>query len=240
MDNVVVTGASRGLGLAIATRLAAAGYQVVAVARGRSAELDAAIEAAAGALRFAAFDLTAIDAIPEFTLALRRDVGPLYGLVNNAGIGTAGLLATMPTADIEALLRLNTLAPIVLTKHVVRGMMAQGRGRIVNLASVVASTGYSALSVYGASKAAMVGFTRSLAREVGPSGITVNALAPGFVDTRMTGGLDEGQRARIAARSALRRFADVEDVAAMAVHLIGETGRNITGAVMTIDAGASA
>ncbi|MGD0723775.1 MAG: SDR family NAD(P)-dependent oxidoreductase [Roseiarcus sp.] len=240
MDNVVVTGASRGLGLAIATRLAAAGYQVVAVARGRSAELDAAIEAAAGALRFAAFDLTAIDAIPEFTLALRRDVGPLYGLVNNAGIGTAGLLATMPTADIEALLRLNTLAPIVLTKHVVRGMMAQGRGRIVNLASVVASTGYSALSVYGASKAAMVGFTRSLAREVGPSGITVNALAPGFVDTRMTGGLDEAQRARIAARSALRRFADVEDVAAMAVHLIGETGRNITGAVMTIDAGASA
>jgi 3-oxoacyl-[acyl-carrier protein] reductase len=240
MDNVVVTGASRGLGLAIATRLAAAGYQVVAVARGRSAELDAAIEAAAGALRFAAFDLTAIDAIPEFTLALRRDVGPLYGLVNNAGIGTAGLLATMPTADIEALLRLNTLSPIVLTKHVVRGMMAQGRGRIVNLASVVASTGYSALSVYGASKAAMVGFTRSLAREVGPSGITVNALAPGFVDTRMTGGLDEAQRARIAARSALRRFADVEDVAAMAVHLIGETGRNITGAVMTIDAGASA
>jgi len=240
MDNVVVTGASRGLGLAIATRLAAAGYQVVAVARGRSAELDAAIEAAAGALRFAAFDLTAIDAIPEFTLALRRDVGPLYGLVNNAGIGTAGLLATMPTADIEALLRLNTLSPIVLTKHVVRGMMAQGRGRIVNLASVVASTGYSALSVYGASKAAMVGFTRSLAREVGPSGITVNALAPGFVDTRMTGGLDEAQRARIAARSALRRFAGVEDVAAMAVHLIGETGRNITGAVMTIDAGASA
>jgi 3-oxoacyl-[acyl-carrier protein] reductase len=240
MDNVIVTGASRGIGLAIAIRLAAAGYHVVAVARRQSAELEAAIETAGGALRFAAFDLGAIDAIPEFTRALRREVGPLYGLVNNAGIGTAGLLATMPTADIEALLRLNTLSPIVLTKHVVRGMMAQGRGRIVNLASVVASTGYSALSVYGASKAAMVGFTRSLAREVGPSGITVNALAPGFVDTRMTGGLDEAQRARIAARSALRRFAEAEDVAAMAVHLIGETGRNITGAVMTIDAGASA
>jgi len=240
MDNVVVTGASRGLGLAIATRLAAAGYQVVAVARGRSAELDAAIEAAAGALRFAAFDLTAIDAIPEFTLALRRDVGPLYGLVNNAGIGTAGLLATMPTADIEALLRVNTLAPIVLTKHLVRGMIAEGRGRIVNLASVIASTGYSALSVYGASKAAMVGFTKSLAREVGPHGITVNALAPGFLDTAMTAGLDEAQRRRIAERSALRRLAGAQDVAAMAAFLLGETGRNITGAVMTIDAGATA
>jgi 3-oxoacyl-[acyl-carrier protein] reductase len=244
MDNVIVTGASRGIGLAIASKLAASGYSVIAVARNCGAELEAAIEeekgAARGSLRFAALDLAEIEAIPEFVRHLRRDLGPIYGLVNNAGIGTEGLLATMPTHQIEALLRLNTLSPIVLTKYVVRGMMAEGRGRIVNVSSIIASTGYNALSVYGASKAALVGFTKSLAREVGRVGVTVNALAPGFVDTEMTRGLDEAQRKRIADRSALRRLAEVGDIADMAVFLMGDSGRNITGAVMTVDAGATA
>jgi 3-oxoacyl-[acyl-carrier protein] reductase len=244
MDNVVVTGASRGIGLAIARRLADSGYAVTAVARRSGDELEAAIEAcgraATGSLSFAPLDLAQIEAIPEFVRQLRRRTGPIYGLVNNAAIGAEGLLATMPTGQIEALLRLNNLSPIVLTKHVVRGMMAEGRGRIVNLSSIIASTGYNALSVYGASKAAMIGFTRSLSREVGRLGITVNAIAPGFVDTEMTRGLDSGQRNRIAERSALRRLAQAEDVAGMAAFLIGETGRNITGAVMTVDAGATA
>jgi 3-oxoacyl-[acyl-carrier protein] reductase len=244
MDNVLVTGASRGIGLAIASKLAASGYGVIAVARRNGDELNAAIEAckeqAIGSLHFAALDLTDIEAIPEFIRQLRRDRGPIYGLVNNAGIGTEGLLATMPNSQIEALLRLNNLSPIVLTKYVVRGMMAEGRGRIVNLSSIIASTGYNALSVYGASKAAMIGFTKSLSREVGRLGVTVNAIAPGFIDTEMTRGLDETQRKRIAERSALRRLAEVEDVANMAAFLIGETGRNITGAVMTVDAGSTA
>ena len=244
MDNVVVTGASRGIGLAIAIKLAASGYGVTAVARRSGPELEAAIEACTqagkGSLAFAALDLSDIEAIPEFVRQLRSRSGPIYGLVNNAGIGTEGLLATMPNSQIEALLRLNNLSPIVLTKYVVRGMMAEGRGRIVNLSSIIASTGYNALSVYGATKAAMVGFTRSLSREVGRLGITVNAIAPGFIDTEMTRGLDETQRERIAGRSALRRLAEVEDIADMAAFLIGETGRNITGAVMTVDAGATA
>ncbi len=244
MDNVLVTGASRGIGLAIATKLAASGYRAVAVARRNSEELEAAIAASEragqGSLAFAALDLTEIEAIPDFVRQLRRDLGPIYGLVNNAGIGSEGLLATMPTSQIEALLRLNNLSPIVLTKYVVRGMMADGRGRIVNLSSIIASTGYNALSVYGATKAAMVGFTKSLSREVGRLGITVNAIAPGFIDTEMTRGLDESQRKRIADRSALRRLAEVEDVANMTAYLIGETGKNITGAVMTIDAGSTA
>ena len=111
MDNVVVTGASRGIGLAIARKLAAAGYDVTAVARRSGEELEAAIASctaeAKGSLRFAALDLSQIDAIPEFVRQLRRDKGPIYGLVNNAGIGTEGLLATMPNSQIEALLRLN-------------------------------------------------------------------------------------------------------------------------------------
>jgi 3-oxoacyl-[acyl-carrier protein] reductase len=242
MDNVLVTGASRGIGLAIATRLAREGFCVTGVARRPSeafAEVAAKIDGA-GALHFEPFDLTDVAAIPAFVRGIKERRGPIYGLVNNAGVGTGGLLANTSNGDIEALLRLNTLAPIVLTKYVVRGMMAEGRGRIVNIASIVAATGYNGLTVYSASKAAMVGFTRALAREVGRVGVTVNAIAPGFVDTELTRGLDAAQRDRIVARSALRRLTDVEDVAAMAALLMGEGGRNVTGAVLTVDAGATA
>jgi 3-oxoacyl-[acyl-carrier protein] reductase len=241
MDNVIVTGASRGLGLAIAERLADEGFRVVAVARRNSEPLEAAAAARdAEAIRFQALDLNDVAAIPAFVRELRARVGPIYGLVNNAGLGTEGLLANMPDPDIEALIRLNTLSPILMTKYVVRGMMAKGRGRVINISSIIASTGYNALSVYAATKASLVGFTKSLAREVGRVGVTVNAIAPGFIDTELTRGLGEEGRDRIIARSALRRLADPKDVAAMAALLMGEGGRNITGAVMTVDAGGTA
>lgn len=233
MDNVLVTGASRGLGAAIAERLAADGFHVIAIARKVK-------ETTAERISPVAFDLADTGAIPDFARSLRQRFGPIYGLVNNAGLGTEGLLANMPDADIEALIRLNTLSPIVLSKYVVRGMMAQGRGRVVNISSIVASTGFNALSVYAATKASLVGFTHSLAREVGRIGVTVNAIAPGFIDTEMTRGLGEKDRERIVARSALRRLAEPADVAAMAAYLIGETGRNISGAVLTVDAGGTA
>ncbi len=187
-----------------------------------------------------AFDLADIAAIPEFVRSLRRRFGPIYGLVNNAGLGTEGLLANMPDSEIEALIRLNTLSPIILSKYVVRGMMSQARGRVVNISSIVAATGFNGLAAYAATKASLVGFTRSLAREVGRVGVTVNAIAPGFIDTEMTSGLSEKDRERIAARSALRRLAEPSDVAAMASYLIGEAGRNISGAVLTVDAGGTA
>jgi 3-oxoacyl-[acyl-carrier protein] reductase len=244
MHNVLVTGGSRGIGLAIARRIAAAGYNVIAVARRESDELRAAIGEAAkkgkGGLHFRAFDLNAVDAIPSFVKELRDEFGAIYGLVNNAGIGTEGLLATMHNTEIEALLRLNVLSPIILTKYVARHMMADGAGRIINMSSIIASTGYNGLSVYGATKAAASGFTKSLAREVGKLGITVNAIAPGFVDTELTQSLSEAQRKRIAGRSALRRLPETEDVAGMVEYLLGEGGRNITGTVLTIDAGNTA
>jgi 3-oxoacyl-[acyl-carrier protein] reductase len=244
MHNVLVTGGSRGIGLGIAQRLAGAGYNVIAVARRESDELRKAIEQAAshgnGRLHFRAFDLSEIDAIPAFVKALRDEFGAIYGLINNAGIGTEGLLATMHNSEIEALMRLNVLSPVILTKYVVRHMMADGAGRIVNMSSIIASTGYNGLSVYGATKAAATGFTRSLAREVGKLGITVNAIAPGFVDTELTQSLAPEQKQRIAGRSALRRLPDVDDVARMVEFLLGEGGRNITGAVMTVDAGNTA
>jgi 3-oxoacyl-[acyl-carrier protein] reductase len=242
MRNVLVTGGSRGIGLAIARRLALSGdYNVIAVARRESEDLERAIRGTgADCLHFRAFDLGRTDKIPAFVKELRDAFGAIYGLVNNAGIGTEGLLATMRNSEIEALIRLNVLSPIVLTKYVVRHMMADGAGRIVNISSIIASTGYNGLSVYAASKAAATGFSRSLAREVGRLGITVNAIAPGFVDTELTRSLDDDGRRRIAGRSALRRLPEADDVASMVEYLLGEGGRNITGTVLTVDAGNTA
>jgi 3-oxoacyl-[acyl-carrier protein] reductase len=244
LRNVIVTGATRGLGLAIATTLAGSGYRVLAVARSESEPLRelaaSAARAGQGEVQFHRFDLLETAAMAQFVSALRKAVGPLFGLVNNAGVGTPGVLAMMPDAQIENLIRLNTLSPIVLTKYVVRSMMSERAGRIVNISSVVASTGYQGLSAYSATKAAFVGFTRSLAREVGELGITVNTIAPGFVATEMTRELTPKHRTQIARRSALRRLPEAEDVAAAVDYLLSEKARNITGTTVTVDAGNTA
>ncbi len=244
MRNVIVTGGTRGIGLAIAVELASAGFRIIAIARKNTDELTAAASQAAaearGAIEFRALDLSDIAAIPAFVRGLRGEIGVIYGLVNNAGLGTSGILANMRDAEIERLIRLNTTAPVVLSKYVSKSMMIERSGRIVNVSSIVASTGYSGLSVYSATKAALLGFTRSLAREVGQLGITVNAVAPGFIDTAMTQELDESQRGRISRRSALKRMAEPIDVARSVAFLLGDGGRNVTGTVLTVDAGNTA
>lgn len=237
MHNVLVTGGSRGLGLAIASTLAARGYKVIALARSNTAELRAAMNARPENLLFRACDLADTAGIGAMVAQLRRDTGPIYGLVNNAGLGTGGLLSMMRDGDIDSLVRLNTLAPLILTKYLLRSMMAAGQGRIVNISSVVASNGFKALSAYSATKASLEGFTRSLAREAGPLGITVNAVAPGFVDTAMTSELNDKDRQRMIARSALRRMVGPDDVAAAVAYLMSDEARNITGITLTVDAG---
>jgi 3-oxoacyl-[acyl-carrier protein] reductase len=244
MRNVVVTGGSRGLGLGIARGLVGAGYRAIAIARKESNQLTLAREVAErerpGALPFVPFDLADIAGIPQLVKTLRQEFGPIHGLVNNAAGSFDGVLALMPTSQIEQLVRLNTVSPIVLTKYVVRSMLADGGGRIVNVASIIGFTGYSGLSVYGATKASLIGFTRSLAREVGRMGVTVNAVAPGFIDTEMTQGLGDAQREQIARRSALRRLPEVGDVADAVEFLLGDKAKNITGTVLTVDAGNTA
>jgi len=244
MRNVLVTGGSRGLGLGIVRRLTTEGYRAFAVARKMSDQLASAIEEAEqsrpGSLHFIPFDLGDIQDIPGLVKTLRKDFGPLYGLVNNAALGLDGALALMHNSQIERLIRVNTISPIVLTKYVVRHMMADGGGRVVNVSSIIGFTGYSGLSVYAATKASMIGFTRSLAREVGRLGINVNAIAPGFMDTDMTQGLEGERREQVARRSALRRLPDVEDVVDAVEFLLGDKAKSITGTVLTVDAGTTA
>jgi len=242
--NVVVTGGSRGLGLGIVRKLAAVGYRVIAIARRESEELTNAIAELephkTGVLNFKPFDLANTGDIRLLVKQVRDEFGPIYGLVNNAGIGFSGLLTMMPDSQIGQLIHLNTVSPVLLTKYVVRGMMVEGSGRIVNIASIVGFAGYRGLTVYSATKASIIGFTRSLAREVGALGINVNAVAPGFVDTNMTEALTDQKREQIVRRSALFRLAEIEDIANAVEFLLGRQARNITGTVLTVDAGNTA
>jgi len=244
MRNVIVTGGSRGLGLGIARKLLGVGFRVIAVARKENDELAAAMQDAErvnpGSFQFAAFDLAQIECVANLVKTLRKDYGPIYGLVNNAGVSFDGALALMPNSQIEQVVRLNTLSPIVLTKYAARSMMADGGGRIVNIASITALTGYSGLSVYSATKASIIGFTRALAREVGRMGVNVNAVAPGFVDTDMTQGLTDEHREQIIRRSALKRMVDIDDIANAVDFLLSDKAKNITGTVLTVDAGNTA
>ncbi len=244
MHSVIVTGGSRGLGLGIARRLTGEGYRVIALARKESSQLTSAMREAdrdhPGSFHFIPFDLAQIEDISTLVKTVRKKFGPIYGLVNNAAVSFEGVLSLMHNSQIEQLVRVNTLSPIVLTKYVVRSMLADGGGRVVNVASIIGFTGYSGLAVYGATKAAMLGFTRSLAREVGRMGVNVNSVAPGFVDTEMTQGLKEVQRQQIVRRSALGRLAEIDDVANAVEFLLSDKAKNITGTVLTVDAGNTA
>ena len=231
MRNVVVTGGTRGIGWAITENLIANDYYPIMIARsppGNSIRSE-----------FISWDLSEIDTLDQLGAKL-RDIGPIYGLVNNAGIGTAGILATMKDSEIARLINLNVTATIVLTKYLIRSMMTNRSGRIVNMSSIVATTGYQGLAAYSASKSALIGFTHALAREVGSLGITVNAVAPGFITTEMTHGLTDKHRDQIAKRSALQRMASVEDVANAVTFLLSDAACNITGTVLTVDAGNTA
>jgi 3-oxoacyl-[acyl-carrier protein] reductase len=234
-DLVVVSGTSSGLGRATAHRLVDEGYRVLGLAR---RDVDPA--GLGPGYTHVRVDLAELDGIPALARHVLAEHGTPYALVNNAATGTDGLLATMHNSQIRGSVELNLLSPMLLTKYLSRAMLAQRRGRVVNVSSIVARTGFRGLSVYAATKAGLEGFTRSLARDVGRRGVTVNAVAPGFVETGMTEVLDDDQLERIRARSPLRRFATADEVAAAVVYLLSEGAAGVTGTVITVDAGATA
>ncbi len=241
MKTILVTGASRGLGLSIAERLLEANpdHRVVGVSRSTPPEMTALTERYGTRFQAVAFDLEAVDDIPELVRDLTGQHGAFWGLVNNAGLGLGGVLATMHKTDIEKMMTINLTAPILLTKFLSRGMLSAREGRIVNISSIIANTGFNGLAAYAATKAGLEGLTRSLSRELGKRGITVNCVAPGFLETEMTAGYDVHQMASIRRRATLG-LAPTTEVAAAVAHLLGDDAAHITGTVMTVDGGSTA
>lgn len=240
MHTIVVTGNSRGLGLAISRRIAAdPGFRLIGLSRSLTPEYSALMEAAPERVLHRAFDAADLDAIPVLVRDITTEFGPVWGLVNNAAMGMDGVLATMHATDISKALRVNLESPIVLTKFVSRGMLTAREGRIINISSIIASTGFHALSVYAASKSGLEGFTRSLSRELGKRGITVNCVAPGYMETEMTAGIDEHNLAMIRRRAPLG-LPTPDQAAGAVMYLLGEDAGRTTGHVITVDGGSTA
>jgi len=239
-DLVLLTGASRGLGVDIARNLLSQGFTVVASSRGHTADIGTLADAYPGRLCFEPCDLYEVHNIQEFCSHLQRKYGRFFGLVNNAGLGRDGVLATMHERDIQTVLNVNLIAPILLCKYLSRGMMANRRGRIVNISSIIGSTGFAGLSVYGASKAGLHGLTKSLSRELGKVGINVNTVSPGYMETHMTSGLGGDRLQSIRRRSPFNRFVTLDQVASTVGFLMSDAGSGVHGANVVVDLGSTA
>jgi len=240
MKLIVVTGSSKGLGLAICQQLLNEGYKVVGISRTMTDEFEALQKEFPETLFSERYDFSNTDDIQNLVRNITKAHGNIYGLVNNAALGHDGVLGTMHETQIKELISVNIEAPILLTKYVSRSMLMKLQGRIINIGSIIASTGFNGLSVYGATKASMSGFTKSLARELGKAKITVNTVAPGYMKTAMTSGLEGEKLKSIERRSALGHLATVEDVAEAVNYLLSDGAKNITGTTITVDAGSTA
>ena len=235
---VVVTGVSGGLGSSIVQTLLDANFEVIGVSR-REPKLNLT-ENQKSSFTFIAHDLAEIDNLPKLVKKIKESKKNIYGLVNNAAIGKDGILPTIHNRDIHYQITLNLTSPIILTKYLCREMLLAREGRIINISSIIANSGYRGLSVYAATKGGLESFTRSLARELGTYGITVNCIAPGFMVTEMTSTLSVKDLERIKNRSALKRFPSVLEVSSSVKYLLAEESTGITGSVITVDAGNTA
>ncbi len=235
----LVTGASRGIGKAIALELAAKGATVVGTATSEAgAEAislyfkDAGLEGYGKVL-----DVTQPEQIDELVSWVNAEVGVPTILVNNAGITRDNLLMRMKDEEWEAIIQTNLTSVYRMSKAVLRGMMKAREGRIISIASVVGLMGNAGQTNYAAAKAGIMGFSKSLAREVGPRGITVNVVAPGFIDTDMTRALGEDQRATLTSQIPLQRLGEPEDIAKAVAFLASDDAAYITGQTLSVNGG---
>lgn len=239
---VIVTGGSRGLGLGIVESFLASGDRVATCARSTTPEVEAFAgdEALADRFLFAEADLADRAATSDFVGQVVARWGTVDVLVNNAGVARDGILAMLTEDDTDTVVDLNLKGTLHITHLVMRKMLARRRGHIVNVSSIVGLSGYRGLSVYSATKAALDGLTRSLAREVGSAGIVVNSVAPGYLRTEMSHGLDADQLQQIVRRTPAGRLGEPADVARAVQFLAAPENDYLTGHVLVLDGGLTA
>jgi 3-oxoacyl-[acyl-carrier protein] reductase len=235
----VVTGAGRGIGRAIALKFAAEGADVVCVSRtaGNSEKAAQEVRALGRKAWARAVDVADAAAVADAATSILAETGRVDILVNNAGVTRDGLLMRMSEADWDTVLDTNLKGAFLFSKAFSRAFLKQRSGRIINVASVIGLIGNAGQSNYAASKAALIGFTKSVARELASRGINVNALAPGFIETDMTAGLSQELRQKVLEGIPLNRFGLPEDIAEAALFLAGPGARYVTGQVLKIDGG---
>ncbi|TIC82280.1 3-oxoacyl-ACP reductase FabG [Crenobacter intestini] len=233
----LVTGASRGIGAAIADTLAREGATVIGTATSEAGAVAISERLAPLGGYGMELNVTADNAIENLIEVIEKQHGPLAILVNNAGITRDGLLMRMKDEDWDAIMDTNLKSVFKASKAVLRGMMKARAGRIVNIASVVGVMGNAGQANYAAAKAGIIGFTKSMAREVGSRGITVNCVAPGFIDTDMTRALPEAQRDALVGQIALGRLGAAQDIADAVAFLASDKAAYITGQTLNVNGG---
>ena len=236
----LVTGASRGIGRAVASGLAADGFDLALVYAGNAdaaADAVAACEAAGATARAYRCDVSNADEVKATVDAVLADFGSVWALVNNAGITRDTLLARMKDEDFARVLDVNLIGAFNMMRALTRPLMRQRGGRIVSMSSVVGLMGNAGQANYAASKAGLIGLTKSVARELAPRGVTVNAVAPGFVRTDMTAALPEQVVERYEGQIPLGRLADPEEVAGVVRFLVSDAAAYVTGEVIRVDGG---
>lgn len=238
--HVIVTGGSRGLGAGIVEAFLTSGDSVSTCSRSATELTRQWSDAYPDRFFFSEVDLSDRPAATEFVRAAVAVFGAPEVLVNNAGVARDGLIALALDDDIDLVTDLNLKATFHMTRQVARRMLRQRRGRIINVSSIVGLSGYRGLSVYAATKAGLDGFTRALARELGECGITVNSVAPGYLRTEMSHGLDDHQLAQIARRTPLGRLGEPSDISGPVLFLASPEARFITGHVLVVDGGVTA